>query len=102
MAPPAPRPPPPDDAAFRAKKFDRQLRVWGADGQAALEAARVLLLGAGAVGAEALKNLVLGGVAGFTVVDDAKVREGGRVGWAGGWPENRRRRPRRPSPPLFR
>jgi molybdopterin/thiamine biosynthesis adenylyltransferase len=64
-----------------ARKYDRQLRVWGADGQAALAGARVCLLGAGATGSEALKNLVLGGIAAYTVIDDALVRErrmGGR------------------------
>ena len=56
-----------------AKKYDRQLRIWGAHGQAALEAARVCVLGSGPTATEALKNLVLGGIAGFTLVDDARV-----------------------------
>lgn len=33
----------------------------------------MLLLGAGATGSETLKNLVLGGIAAFTIVDDARV-----------------------------
>ena len=55
------------------KKYDRQLRIWGAHGQASLESARVCLLNAGPTGSETLKNLVLGGIAAFTVVDDCKV-----------------------------
>lgn len=57
----------------KAKRYDRQLRIWGAHGQAALESAQVCLLGSGPTGTETLKNLVLGGIAGFTVVDDARV-----------------------------
>lgn len=48
----------------KEKKYDRQLRLWAASGQAALEEANILLLnsGAGTVGVETLKNLVLPGV----------------------------------------
>eukprot|EP00884_Botryococcus_braunii_P008021 jgi/Botrbrau1/1721/Bobra.116_2s0063.1 len=56
-----------------SKKYDRQVRIWGAHGQAALEQCRVCCLGANVMGAEVLKNLVLGGISGFTLVDDAKV-----------------------------
>ena len=58
----------------KAKKYDRQLRIWGAHGQAALESARICLLHCGPTGTETLKNLVLGGIASFTVVDASKVR----------------------------
>ena len=58
-----------------SRKYDRQLRVWGAHGQAALEGANVCLLHGGATGCETLKNLVLGGIHSFTVVDDAIVAE---------------------------
>ncbi len=57
-----------------AKKYDRQLRIWGAHGQQALETARACVLGSGCTATEALKNLVLGGIAGFTVVDNAIVQ----------------------------
>lgn len=47
----------------KEKKYDRQLRLWAASGQAALESANILLFntGSGAVGVETLKNLVLPG-----------------------------------------
>lgn len=46
------------------QKYDRQLRLWGANGQGALEDAHVCLVntGCGTVGIEALKNLVLPGM----------------------------------------
>ena len=58
---------------IQSKKYDRQLRIWGAHGQALLEQARICLLRCGPTGSETLKNLVLGGIAAFTVVDNAKV-----------------------------
>ena len=61
----------------KEKKYDRQLRLWAASGQQALEDANILLLnsGAGVVGIETLKNLILPGVGQFTIVDEAKVQE---------------------------
>lgn len=49
----------------KERKYDRQLRLWAASGQAALESANILLFntGSGAVGVETLKNLVLPGTA---------------------------------------
>lgn len=55
------------------KKFDRQIRIWGTHGQSELQSAKVCLLHAGPTGSETLKNLVLGGIAAFTIVDDAEV-----------------------------
>ncbi|OVA11480.1 UBA/THIF-type NAD/FAD binding fold [Macleaya cordata] len=57
-------------------KYDRQLRIWGEQGQAALEKASICLLNCGPTGSEALKNLVLGGVGGITVIDGSKVEAG--------------------------
>ncbi|CAD6207379.1 unnamed protein product [Miscanthus lutarioriparius] len=54
-------------------KYDRQLRIWGDQGQAALEKASICLLNCGPTGTEALKNLVLGGIGSVTVVDGSKV-----------------------------
>lgn len=72
----------------KERKYDRQLRLWAASGQQALEAAQVLLVnsdghwgvsqgagGSGVVGVETLKNLVLPGIGGFTIVDPATVTE---------------------------
>ena len=42
-------------------KYDRQLRLWSSNGQAALENARLCLINATATGTEILKNLVLPG-----------------------------------------
>lgn len=71
----------------KERKYDRQLRLWAASGQQALEGSRVLLVNSdgpwgkestgvsGVVGVEALKNLVLPGIGGFTIVDPAPVTE---------------------------
>lgn len=61
----------------KEKKYDRQLRLWAANGQKALEEASVLLLnaGAGVVGIETLKNLILPGVGSFTLVDEKIVSQ---------------------------
>ncbi|GAW19984.1 hypothetical protein ANO14919_094780 [Xylariales sp. No.14919] len=61
----------------KEKKYDRQLRLWAASGQAALESANILLVnsGAGTVGIETLKNLVLPGIGNFVIADDAVVSE---------------------------
>lgn len=47
----------------KEKKYDRQLRLWAASGQAALESANILMVPSeiGTVGVEILKNLVLPG-----------------------------------------
>lgn len=59
----------------KTKRYDRQLRIWGLHGQNALESAQICLLHSGPTGSETLKNLVLGGIGGFTVVDDALVTQ---------------------------
>lgn len=48
----------------KERKYDRQLRLWAASGQAALESANLVLVnsGSGTVGVETLKNLVLPGM----------------------------------------
>ncbi len=57
-------------AKIDEEQFDRSIRLWGMEGQRALSAAHVLLLGATATGSEALKHLVLPGLGALTVVDD--------------------------------
>jgi amyloid beta precursor protein binding protein 1 len=59
----------------KEKKYDRQLRLWGADGQNKLESSHIALFGASATGCEILKNLILPSVGKFTVIDDKKVEE---------------------------
>lgn len=61
----------------KERKYDRQLRLWAANGQAALENANILLVnsGSGVTGVEALKNLVLPGVGDFTILDPTLVSE---------------------------
>ena len=55
-------------------KYDRQLRLWGANGQKALMESNILLINACAVGTETLKNLVLPGVGRFTILDSELVQ----------------------------
>lgn len=55
-------------------KYDRQLRLWGANGQRALMESNILLINADAVGTETLKNLVLPGVGNVTILDENAVK----------------------------
>ncbi|ROT76495.1 NEDD8-activating enzyme E1 regulatory subunit [Penaeus vannamei] len=64
---------PSSEQSDKAKKYDRQLRLWGDHGQASLECANICLINASATGTETLKSLVLPGVGAITIVDDAKV-----------------------------
>lgn len=57
----------------KSKKYDRQLRLWGDHGQAALESAHVCLINATATGTEALKSIILPGVGAFTIIDGNEV-----------------------------
>ncbi|SMY27522.1 unnamed protein product [Zymoseptoria tritici ST99CH_1A5] len=71
-------PPPLQGPTAKEKKYDRQLRLWGANGQIALEETHVLLIqgsGTGVTGIETLKNLVLPGIGHFTILDSAIVDE---------------------------
>lgn len=63
------------DGGEKSKKYDRQLRLWGDHGQAALEKARVCLINATATGTEILKNIILPGVGSFTIVDGGCITE---------------------------
>ncbi|CAO1635685.1 unnamed protein product [Parajaminaea phylloscopi] len=55
------------------QRYDRQLRLWASSGQASLESAKVLLVGASHLGAQVLKNLILPGIGAFTVLDGQRV-----------------------------
>jgi NEDD8-activating enzyme E1 regulatory subunit len=45
----------------KAEKYDRQIRLWGPQGQQRIEDASVVLLNATPTGTETLKNLILPG-----------------------------------------
>eukprot|EP00531_Pseudo-nitzschia_arenysensis_P017843 CAMPEP_0116137140 /NCGR_PEP_ID=MMETSP0329-20121206/12098_1 /TAXON_ID=697910 /ORGANISM="Pseudo-nitzschia arenysensis, Strain B593" /LENGTH=598 /DNA_ID=CAMNT_0003632053 /DNA_START=76 /DNA_END=1872 /DNA_ORIENTATION=+ len=49
-------------------KYDRQLRLWGAQGQRALGETKVVAVGTSAAGTETLKNLILPGIGAFCVM----------------------------------
>ncbi len=77
-------PPPIQAPTAKEKKYDRQLRLWAASGQQALEQSHVLLViadndddssGSSVAGVETLKNLVLPSIGNFTIADSAKVTE---------------------------
>lgn len=57
------------------EKYDRQIRLWGADGQKCIQDAVIVSLGSDAICAEILKNLVLHAVGKVIIVDDAIVTE---------------------------
>ena len=56
-------------------KYDRQIRIWGADGQRRLNTSTVLCLGISAAGTETLKNMVLPGIGFIRIVSDDLVQE---------------------------
>jgi len=75
-------PPPLQAPTAKERKYDRQLRLWAASGQRALEESHVLLVvgnnhgsNSSVAGAETLKNLVLPSIGHFTVADSAPVTE---------------------------
>ncbi|KIV93788.1 hypothetical protein PV10_04976 [Exophiala mesophila] len=67
----------------KEKKYDRQLRLWAASGQRALEESHVLLVigddkagsNSSVAGVETLKNLVLPSIGNFTIADSSIVTE---------------------------
>ena len=67
----------------KERKYDRQLRLWAASGQRALEESHVLLIipdtetgsSSSVAGSETLKNLILPSIGQFTILDPAKVTE---------------------------
>lgn len=67
MASPSPKSP---EQSEKNKQYDRQLRLWGDHGQAALENGHICLINATGLGTEILKSIVLPGVGSITIVDD--------------------------------
>ncbi|XP_015378939.1 PREDICTED: SUMO-activating enzyme subunit 1 [Diuraphis noxia] len=55
------------------KVYDRQIRLWGYDGQNKLRSLNVLLIGMQGLGAEIAKNLILSGVNSITLKDHTSV-----------------------------
>ena len=55
-------------------RYDRQVRLWGADAQSCLIQSSILCLGVTGATAELLKNLTLSGVGQITILDDDAVR----------------------------
>ncbi|XP_027839917.1 SUMO-activating enzyme subunit 1 [Aphis gossypii] len=55
------------------KVYDRQIRLWGYDGQKKLREIKVLLIGMQGLGAEIAKNLILSGVNSITLKDHTEV-----------------------------
>lgn len=72
MASPSPKSP---EQSEKNKQYDRQLRLWGDHGQAALENGHICLINATALGTEILKSIVLPGVGAITIVDDNEVTD---------------------------
>ncbi|KAL2407937.1 NEDD8-activating enzyme E1 regulatory subunit [Exophiala dermatitidis] len=81
IAPREVTPPPLQAPTAKERKYDRQLRLWAASGQRALEESHVLLVlgdenhgsNSSVAGVEALKNLILPSVGSFTIADSAQV-----------------------------
>ncbi|CAA7262494.1 unnamed protein product [Cyclocybe aegerita] len=57
----------------KTRRYDRQLRLWAASGQSALESSRLLVISGTATSTSILKNLVLPGIGHFTILDPRKV-----------------------------
>lgn len=56
-------------------RYDRQIRLWGEEGQTSLSQTSVCLLGSNGIATETLKNLVLAGIKLFHIIDDSEVNE---------------------------
>ncbi|CCH42640.1 SUMO-activating enzyme subunit 1 [Wickerhamomyces ciferrii] len=55
--------------------YDRQLRVWGADGQNKIKNASILVINLNGVGTEIIKNLTLSGIGSIEILDPSVVTE---------------------------
>ncbi|ULU00911.1 hypothetical protein L3Y34_001375 [Caenorhabditis briggsae] len=58
-----------------SNRYDRQVRLWGEDGQASIGSTSACVLGSDSLATETLKSLVLAGVQSFYIVDDARVEQ---------------------------
>ena len=55
------------------KLYDRQIRLWGLNGQQALRNAKIITIGNSGTSHEVLKNIVLAGVDTISICDDRQV-----------------------------
>ncbi|KRY56750.1 SUMO-activating enzyme subunit 1 [Trichinella britovi] len=58
-----------------AKVYDRQMRLWGVNGQKKIREFSVILCGVNDIGAEMAKNLILSGIKQLTLIDDTVVND---------------------------
>lgn len=56
-------------AAEDEERYDRQIRLWGAEAQQNLRAADILMVGVSGAGSEIVKNVVLSGINSMTLYD---------------------------------
>ncbi|KAK0417449.1 hypothetical protein QR680_013017 [Steinernema hermaphroditum] len=59
--------------AGMSNRYDRQIRLWGDDGQSCIMKTSVCMLGSSGLACEVLKNLVLAGVKFIRIVDSALI-----------------------------
>ncbi|KAL3615593.1 NEDD8-activating enzyme E1 regulatory subunit axr1 [Castilleja foliolosa] len=64
------------DVLFGYREGKEASKIWGEQGQTALEKSSICLLNCGPTGPETLRNLVLGSVGSVTIVDGSKVELG--------------------------
>ncbi len=55
---------------MKQNKYDRQIRIWGAQGQKKLTNAKIAILGCSGASIEAAKNLILPGIGTVDIFDD--------------------------------
>ncbi|EFO21305.1 hypothetical protein LOAG_07183 [Loa loa] len=56
-------------------RYDRQIRLWGDEGQSCIEHASVCVLSVSALGCEIVKSLVLAGIKSVYIIDSAVIRK---------------------------
>jgi len=56
-----------------AQIYDRQIRLWGVEAQQRLRKAKILVAGAGGLGNEVIKNILLSGIKHMTILDSQKL-----------------------------
>lgn len=64
-----------DKQNFQEERNNRQIILWGANGQEAVDNAHIVVLGSDCVASEFLKNIVLHGFGNVTIIDDANVNK---------------------------